>query len=329
MTYFTSSALYWMKQLLITNTNSVKNGLHFLVSVFRLYPGIKISFVYNIVRRNFFLSTCFCWDSRLSLSEMDQKFKFGGTFGYGNSYLEFLFRPFKVFRLHVKLHDAAGAVRAQEGKGHGYCYMIERGPNQCLLGQVTGLFFCLYVKIFLPPISKSVDFWSSMSLTAPDIQLTEKNTIKEMGLYIDGTLQGFSFCPPKTCKANKQITWNTSHVHGIAWSSQKLDYDEFFAVFYDIKLMNSEVFAQGLEKCRLLTTLLGQNVENLMTIVARKFKILLENEKRTVRGSALVTFSDTKQGFTLPRTKLKCIENGLCNICKFLYVFIVFVFKSN
>ena len=38
--------------------------------------------------------------------------------------------------------------------------------------------------------------------------------------------------------------------------------------------MNAEVSAKGLEKCRLLTTLLGQNVENLMTMVARKFKIL-------------------------------------------------------
>ena len=36
-----------------------------------------------------------------------------------------------------------------------------------------------------------------------------------------------------------------------------------FAVFYDIKVMNAEVFAKGFEKCRLLTRLLGQNVENL------------------------------------------------------------------
>ena len=28
-------------------------------------------------------------------------------------------------------------------------------------------------------------------------------------------------------------------------------------------MMNAEVFAKGLEKCRLLTRLLGQNVENL------------------------------------------------------------------
>ena len=90
--------------------------------------------------------------------------------------------------------------------------------------------------------------------------------------------------------------------------------------------MNAEVFAKGLEKCRLLTTLLGQNVENWMTMVARKFKILLQG---TVRGSALVTLSDTKQGFTVPRGRQRCIEYGLGNICKFLYVFIVFVFTTD
>ena len=96
-----------------------------------------------------------------------------------------------------------------------------------------------------------------------DIELTEKNITKELGLYIDGSLQGFSLCPSKTFKPNKQTTWNTDHLHGIAWSSGKLDCDKFFAVFYDIKLMHAEVFAKGLEKCRLLTRLLAQNVENL------------------------------------------------------------------
>ena len=42
-----------------------------------------------------------------------------------------------------------------------------------------------------------------------------------------------------------------------------MDYDKPFAVFYDLKVMNAEVFAKGLEKCRLLTRLLGQNVEIL------------------------------------------------------------------
>ena len=61
-------------------------------------------------------------------------------------------------------------------------------------------------------------------------------------------------------------------------------------------------------------------------MIAQKFKIL---SKRTVRGTALVTFSDTKQCFTVSRGKQRCMEIGLCNICKFLYVFVVFVFTTN
>ena len=102
-----------------------------------------------------------------------------------------------------------------------------------------------------------------MSCIILDIELTVKNIIKELGLFIDGSVQGFSFCPPKTFKPNKQTKWNTNHLHGIAWSSGKLDYEKLFAVFYDIKVMNGEVFAKGLEKCRLLTAFLGQNVEKL------------------------------------------------------------------
>ena len=99
------------------------------MSIFRLYPALKKSFEHTSVRQNLFLSACFCWDSRLSVHEIDQKCKFGGLIGYVNSYLDSVFRYSKVFRLHAILHDAAGAVRAHSGKGPGYCYMIGRGPN--------------------------------------------------------------------------------------------------------------------------------------------------------------------------------------------------------
>ena len=110
----------------------------FLMSISRLYPGLLMSFEHNSVRKNLFLSAWFCWDSRLSLREMAQNFKFGGTIGYEVSYLEFLFRHFKKFRIHAILHVAAAAVRAHSGKGPGYCYMIGRGPNSFLLGHMTG-----------------------------------------------------------------------------------------------------------------------------------------------------------------------------------------------
>ena len=101
----------------------------FLISVFRLYSGLKMPFKHNSVRKNLFLSACFCWDSGQSSREMDQKFKFGGLIVYGNSCLDSVFCYSKVFRLHAILHDAAGPVRAHSGKGPGYCYMIGRGPN--------------------------------------------------------------------------------------------------------------------------------------------------------------------------------------------------------
>ena len=113
LTYSTSGSLYWMKQLFLIKTNSVKKRcFFFLMSIFRLYLGFKMSFEHNSVRKNLFLSACFCWDSSFSLRELNQKFKFVGTIGNGDSYLEFICRHCKVCRLHAILHYAAGPVRA-------------------------------------------------------------------------------------------------------------------------------------------------------------------------------------------------------------------------
>ena len=49
-----------------------------LISFFRLYPALKLTFKHNSVRKNLFLSACFCFESGFSFREMDQKFKFGG-----------------------------------------------------------------------------------------------------------------------------------------------------------------------------------------------------------------------------------------------------------
>ena len=124
-----------------------------------------------------------------------------------------------------------------------------------------------------------------MSCIVLDIELTEKNIIKELGLYIDASVQGFSFCPPKSFKPNQQTTWNTSHRHGTAWSSGKLEYEKLFGVFYDIKVMNAEVFAKGFEKCRLLTNLLGRNVENLDDYGFPKIQDLVKTDSSWICSS--------------------------------------------
>ena len=134
---------------------------------------------------------------------MNQKFKFDGIIGYGDAYLEIFIRHFKETRLHAILHDAAGVVRAHSGKGAGYCYMIVRGPNACLLGHVTWLLFCLYVKLCLPSILNSVDIWSSISCIVLDFEVTDKNVKKELGVFIDDRVQGYSNCPLKKYKPTK------------------------------------------------------------------------------------------------------------------------------
>ena len=78
--------------------------------------------------------------------------------------------------------------------------------------------------------------------------------------------------------------------------------------------MNAEVFAKGFEKCRLLTRLLRQNVENLDDYGCQKNQDLV-GEGET--NSSWICFSYPfrhKTRFTVPRGKQKCMETGLCNI---------------
>ena len=197
--------------------------------------------------------------------------------------------------------------------------MIGRCPNCCLLGHVTGLCFCLYVKIFPPSIFNLIDFWFSMSLIVLETELTEKNIFKEPGLFIDGSLQRFSFCPPKTFRATKHTTWNTSHLHGIAWSSGKLGYDKLFAVFCDIKVMNAEVFAKGLEKSRQLTRLLGQNVENFNDYGCPKFQDLIGEKK--INSSWICSSYPFRHKTRLHCAggRQMCMETGLCSFYLFKF----------
>ena len=137
-----------------------------------------------------------------------------------------------------------------------------------------------------------------MSCIVLDIKITDKNIIKELGLYSDGSVQGFSLYPPKSFKPNKQTTWNTSHLHGIAWSSGKLELEKLFAVFYDIKVMNAEVFDKGFEKCRRLTNLPGRNLENLDDYGCLKIQDLVKTDSSWICSSYLFRH----------KTRLHCAE---------------------
>ena len=52
---------------------------------------MKLSIIRNSVGKNCFISARRCSDDIVSLIEMDEKIIFGGTIGYGDSYLAFNF----------------------------------------------------------------------------------------------------------------------------------------------------------------------------------------------------------------------------------------------
>ena len=114
----------------------------------RVFEIIRQDVSSNTKRKNLFLCTCIVLDPDKNLKEMDQKFPFGGLIGYKNSCMDYFFANSKIFRLHAILHDSAGFVKSTTKKGPGYCYVAPSLHSSCFLGHVTGLFFCLYVKIF-------------------------------------------------------------------------------------------------------------------------------------------------------------------------------------
>ena len=116
--------------------------------ILRVFEIIRQDFSSNTKRKNLFLCTCIVLDPDKKLKKMDQKFPFGGLIGYGNSCMDYFFAKSKIFRLHAILHDSAGSVKSTTKKGPGYRYVAPCLPSSCFLVHVTGLFFCLFVKIF-------------------------------------------------------------------------------------------------------------------------------------------------------------------------------------
>ena len=127
-----------MKQLFNFDSNFVANGRSPFCMQFPHLVEFKLPFRHNSARKSLFLRSCYIWNDKISLREMDQRFPFGGLIGFENSYLDSILCYSKVFRLHAILDDAAGAVRLLTRKGPVYCYMIGRCPNCCLLSHLTG-----------------------------------------------------------------------------------------------------------------------------------------------------------------------------------------------
>ena len=115
-----------------------------------------------------------------------------------------------------------------------------------------------------------------MSSIVLDIQLVDENVFEELGVFIDGKVQGYSFRPPEKYKPTKQAFWCTKNLHGIVRNSECLYYSELSKTLPIAE--KSEYFAKGTENWKTHGNLMDEEVEKLGGNGCPKFQDLIDEE---------------------------------------------------
>ena len=88
-----------------------------------------------------------------------------------------------------------------------------------------------------------------MSLIVLDIELAEKNVVKDLGVYFDGQVFGYSFKLPKNYQPTHQTLWCTQQLHKLDWKIGSFHYSRINTMWAELRKYRAEYFAKGLEKC--------------------------------------------------------------------------------
>ena len=97
---------------------------------------------------------------------------------------------------------------------------------------------------------------------------------------------GYSFLLPKKFKATSQSAWCTKHLHGINWNSGREKYTELEKILKKLKAPETEFFAKGYEKCKILSEILETKVTNLDDYACPKVqKLIFKDEEYDWRCS--------------------------------------------
>ena len=83
---------------------------------------------------------------------------YGGLIGIDNSSLGKHLKHFKFFRIHAIRNDTAGYLQEKNHTGPGYtdmCFALS--IENCFLGHVTGIAFCLFLKAFKPKLFRLLE----------------------------------------------------------------------------------------------------------------------------------------------------------------------------
>ena len=116
--------------------------------------SISTSYSEKSVRFNYFLAASEYFNE---LDSFDHDFAlklrlYGGLIGIDNSSLDKYLKVSKILGLHANLHDAGGFIYEIYKQGPGYSYMLPWKSSNCFSGHLSGILFCLYIKIFHPSI---------------------------------------------------------------------------------------------------------------------------------------------------------------------------------
>ena len=144
-----------------------------------------------------------------------------------------------------------------------------------------------------------------MPLVVLDIECLEGKIFKELEIFKDGIVLGYSFLPPKYYKPTFQAKWNTKNMHGINWNHGKLDYSVLtFIIHQHCTLL------EDLKNAKILSAYLCKDVENLDDLGCPKASKLLQ-KTMMLNGIAATTRIDTRRLFTVQKRKHTVMRNGL------------------
>ena len=116
-----------------------------------------------------------------------------------------------------------------------------------------------------------------MSLIVLDIELTEKNLIKELGLLLMILYKYFHFVLQRLLNLlNRRYGTQVIYMELRGVVQNWIMFSCLLS--FTTKVLNAEVIDKGFEKCRLLTRLIGQNVEILDDYGCPKIQDLFKTE---------------------------------------------------
>ena len=120
--------------------------------IHEIYTSLKQTYPDNSNRLNYFLAACslfFVSSDNLNYDILIKLRPYGGLIGIDNSSLDKYLKNSKILRLHAILHDAADKFYQQ---GPTYCYMLPWNCYNSLLGHLSGITFCLFIKLKKPEV---------------------------------------------------------------------------------------------------------------------------------------------------------------------------------